>query len=234
MVELTGRQREFLERFVDLHLEAKRPLHYGAVSERLGVSRITAYEMLRVLEKKGLVKSTYAVPAGRSAGRSTIVFRPTAKGRQLVARLADEDWEQAGWPEVKERTLAALRAGGEGDREELFEEMLLRLEDQKTPLLAATGVITAAILSLNRLEREAEVTGLGEQLRSLGAPGELGLSALACLTVGLALVGQANPRLASQITAQISQFQEQLAQLTAESKQRLSEYALAAWEIVEA
>lgn len=50
-MKLTGRQREFLGKFLDLYQEARQPLHYPVVAERLGVSPMTAYDMFRLLEE---------------------------------------------------------------------------------------------------------------------------------------------------------------------------------------
>ncbi|HID63423.1 MAG TPA: Lrp/AsnC family transcriptional regulator, partial [Anaerolineae bacterium] len=36
-MKLTGRQKMFLSRFLDLYREAEEPLHYTVVAERLGV-----------------------------------------------------------------------------------------------------------------------------------------------------------------------------------------------------
>jgi len=69
-MKLTGRQKVFLSKFLDLYGEAEGPLHYTTVAERLGVSKITAYDMLRILEEKGLVASEYVLPVkGHGPGR---------------------------------------------------------------------------------------------------------------------------------------------------------------------
>jgi len=231
-MKLTGRQKAFLSKFLDLYREADEPLHYTTVAERLGVGKITAYDMLRLLEEKGLVTSEYVLPTGRSAGRSSIVFRPTPKAHELMAQLAGEDWEQAEWQEVKEQILQALREGKGGDYQELLDEILLRLEEQKSPLLAAAEMVTAVILSLNQLTRDAEASGLSEHLRALGFPGEMGLNALAGLTVGLSFVERANRRLITRLVSQVQRYQENLARLNAENKRRLSEFAQEAWKIL--
>ena len=79
--KLTARQKAFLEKLLELYHEHKGPVHYSAVAERLGVNRFSAYDMLKVLEKKGFASSSYALrsaaPAaatghtgpGRSMGR---------------------------------------------------------------------------------------------------------------------------------------------------------------------
>jgi Mn-dependent DtxR family transcriptional regulator len=44
-------------------------VHYSRLAERLGVSRFTAYDMLRLLEEKGFVSSDYQLSAHKSVGR---------------------------------------------------------------------------------------------------------------------------------------------------------------------
>ena len=50
MEKLTRRQRQFLNKFLDLYDQDREPLHYTALAEHLGVNKISAYEMLRLLE----------------------------------------------------------------------------------------------------------------------------------------------------------------------------------------
>ena len=231
-MKLTGRQKAFLNKFLDLYREADEPLHYTTVAERLGVGKITAYDMLRLLEEKGLVVSEYVLPASRSAGRSSIVFRPTLKADELMEQLAGEDWERAEWQEVKEQILQALRAGKGGDYQELLNDILLRMEEQGSPLLAAAEMVTAVILSLHQLKEDITATKLSEHLRALGFPGEMGLNALAGLTIGLSFVERANRRLISQLVSQVQRYQENLTRLSAENKRRLSDFAQEVWKIV--
>ena len=88
-MELTRRQTTFVERLVDLYHEAQGPIHYSTLARRLGVSRFTAYDMLRLLEEKGLVTSAYQLTAGKSGpGRSQVRYEPTERAHTLIAELA--------------------------------------------------------------------------------------------------------------------------------------------------
>ncbi|MCR4408495.1 MAG: hypothetical protein NUW24_16510 [Anaerolineae bacterium] len=223
-MKLTGRQRAFLSKFLDLYREEAEPLHYAAVAERLGVSKITAYDMLRILEEKGLVTSEYILPVqSHGPGRSTIVFRPTQKAAEMMAQLAGEDWDRAEWEAVKERILQALREGKGTDYEDLLNEILLRIPEHKSPMLYSAEVITATILSLYQLKEDAMASRLFEHLRSL--PGELGLNALAGLTLGLSLVERANRRFTTMLLSYTRKYQDSLSKLSAERKRMLSDFA---------
>jgi len=232
-MKLTRRQTRFLSKFLDLYQEAQRPIHYSAVADKLGVSKITAYDMLRLLEEKGLVASEYLLPEeSRGPGRSTIVFYPTEKAAALLSQLAGREWDKGEWHRTKERILEALREGKGTDYGDLLNEILLRIPSRKSPMLYVAEMITAAILSLNQLRREVEARGLFKHLRALGFPGELGLSALAGLTLGLTLVEKANRRFTTLLLSYAQKYQEHLAKLSFEDKKRLSDFAQEVMRII--
>ncbi|HID87289.1 MAG TPA: hypothetical protein EYP55_07905 [Anaerolineae bacterium] len=231
-MKLTGRQREFLSRFLDLYREAQHPIHYAQVAERVGVSRLTAYDMLRLLEERGLVASEYVLPKGGGPGRSSIVFSPTEKAAKVMAQLAGEEWNREEWERTKGRILQALREGKEADYQNLLNEILLRIPERKSPMLYVTEMITAIFLHLHQLREEVKASGIFPDLRLLGLPGELGLNALAGLTLGLTLVERANRRVTALLLSYTQKYQDYLARLSAENKKRLSDFTQEVMKIV--
>ncbi len=233
-MKLTGRQRAFLSTFLDLYREAQEPLHYTTVAQQLEVSKITAYDMLRLLEERGLVQSEYVLRGkGQGAGRSSIVFRPTPQADALFAELAGEAVSQGEWEAVKMRILEALQAGKERDYQDLLEEILARLPQRQSPMLYAAEMITAVILSLHQLREDASAAGLFDRLRALGLPGEAGLRALAGLALGLSFAERINRRLISLLLSYTGRYQEILSRLSTENLQRLSNFAGEVMKIVE-
>lgn len=225
-MKLTGRQKIFLGQFLDLYRQDREPIHYTTMAEELGVGKITAYDMLRLLEEKGLVSSEYVLPeGGRERGRSTVLFRPTQKATEVIAELAGDKWDREEWTAVKERILAALHAGKGTDYEGLLDEILLRIPQRKTSMLYAAETITAVILNLYQVREEAEAAGLFGYVRRMGRPGELGLSALAGLTMGLSLVERANRRFTSQLLSYARRYQDSLSTLSGESRRALADFA---------
>ena len=90
-MKLTRRQEDFIHKMLDLYRELQGPIHYTVMAERLGVSRFTAYDMLRLLEEKGLVISEYQLAESKSGpGRSEVVFIPSPEAHRLFASLAGE------------------------------------------------------------------------------------------------------------------------------------------------
>ncbi len=225
-MKLTGRQKTFLSKFLDLYRQANEPIHYTTMAQQLGVGKITAYDMLRLLEEKGLVRSEYVLPEGpRERGRSTILFRPTEKAAEVMSELAGAGWDQEEWAAVKERILAALHEGRGTDYQELLDDILLRIPQRNRPMLYAAETITAVILNLYQVKEEAKAAGLFDHLRRMGRPGELGLSALAGLTMGLSLVERANRRFTTQLLSYARKYQESLSKLSGEGQQTLADFA---------
>jgi DNA-binding IscR family transcriptional regulator len=70
-MKLTHRQETFVQSLLDLYGELNGPIHYSVLANRIGVSPFTAYGLLRLLEKKGLVISQYHLNSGKLVvGRS--------------------------------------------------------------------------------------------------------------------------------------------------------------------
>lgn len=183
-MKLTGRQETFLGEFLDLYSQAQEPLHYTHVAEVLGVGKVTAYDMLRLLEKRGLVRAEYVLRGqGQGGGRSTVVFVPTEKAHDLYADLAGEDWAEVEWEIAKAQILDALRQ--RTDYQTMLDEILTRLPERTTSMVYAAEMVTAVILNLLLVEKDTSASALVERLKALGLPGEVGLNALSGLAMGL-------------------------------------------------
>ena len=224
MIRLTARQRLFLSKLLNLYRETDHPVRYTEVAEKLGVNPVTAYEMLRLLEEKGLVTSEYIRPSGH-LGRSILVFRPTEKAEELFNRLAGEAGSEGEWEKVKESILRALEEGRGTNYEDLLDQILLRIPECKSPLLYTADMVTAIILMLYRIRDTAAARGIFPYLRWLGPPGWIMLHTLAGLSLGLSMAEKVNRRFASKLLSYSQQFQEHLDMLTGDEKRCLSDFA---------
>lgn len=95
---LTERRKQFLQKLIDLYQKTNVPVHYETLAKAIGVSKWTAYDMMKELEKLGYLIRDYAVNPGE-AGRSQIVFLPTVKASSLFEKERSEvinplEWEQ--------------------------------------------------------------------------------------------------------------------------------------------
>jgi DNA-binding MarR family transcriptional regulator len=147
-MELTPRQKVVLSEAVDLYRESNMPFHYSELAHRLGVSNSTTYDILKVLEQKGMVSSEYATPKMTSGpGRSSIRFFPAEEAIELFSHLGANDAEQDEWERVKAHILASLR-GGAPEYRELLRELLQKTPKARSPLIYCGEAIATLLLSL--------------------------------------------------------------------------------------
>ena len=96
-ISLTKRRREFLNQIWQQYQTTNLPVHYSDVAEAIGVSKWTAYDVLKTLESQGLLKRTYATNENET-GRSVVVFSPTDMADLLFQKERrgisnPEEWE---------------------------------------------------------------------------------------------------------------------------------------------
>jgi energy-coupling factor transport system substrate-specific component len=229
---MTERQQVFLQQFWELYKEVKAPLHYSDVAKKLRVSNISAYDMLRLLKRKGLVASQYLLPKRRSGpGRSTVVFYPTQRAKTILSHPFSEEGERLEWEELREKTLQALGKRRE-EYDQMLDELLSRIPDARSPLLRTTEMITAMVLHASQFGGDAKARVLKESRRLITA-GESGLAALGGLTLGLLFADDPNTGLASKLLSHVEGYQEDLGRLSAESKKALSEFFLELVKVIE-
>jgi hypothetical protein len=221
MIKLTPRQRAFLDKLRDLYHERRGPVHYSAVAERLGVSKFSAYDMLRVLEQKGVASSDYLLSVKRGGpGRSRVVFYPTISNVEEEVVVGNQE----DWLRFKQRLLNELRdARNVGYREKLT-DFLSRLHRLRAPMEYCAETIAALLLNLDLLkERVSE----RNPLRSLGGlltAGEAGLGTLAGLSLGSILMAVGESSLTDRLLNSVRHYQDYLSKLSDENKRRLSDF----------
>jgi len=231
--KLTRRQNQFLSQFLDLYQEIDKPIHYVALAKHLDIGKVTAYEMLRLLEKRGLVKSEFHLPPGdRGPGRSIVLFRPTQNAVQLINQLSGGTADSEAWELVKVRILLQLHEGKVEGHESLLNDLLTRISERRSPLIFMTEMITAAILTVAAIQKEAEDKGLIDRLRRIGLPGEIGLSALAGISIALSIAENANLNLSTFLLEHSDKYQEMLTQLSEEKRNQLGDFAREVTKIV--
>jgi DNA-binding MarR family transcriptional regulator len=149
-MNLTRRQETFIYKLLDLYRELDGPIHYSLLADRVGVSPFTAYDMLRLLEEKGLVASEYHVANNKPIpGRSEVLFWPTERAQDLWSELTG-DPENVEWKAVNERLLERFRCD-ELREHDLAEEMLARLSPGGPAILRyCIEVMSIVVLRLGR------------------------------------------------------------------------------------
>ncbi len=185
-MNITRRQEIFIHRFLDLYRELDGPVHYTVLAERVGVSRFTAYDMLRVLEEKGLVTSEYRIQSEKPVvGRSEVVFVPTAYARQRFVELAGTA-DPGDWDSVKKRITETIR-DGELQDQATVEEVLARVPpDVPAVLRYCIEVMTIIVLRLGKgTGRQILAAILPQIIKDTGSVTRSGLVLLGGFALGL-------------------------------------------------
>jgi DNA-binding MarR family transcriptional regulator len=221
-MKLTPRQQTFLDSLFELYREFKGPVHYSVVAEKLGVNKFSAYDMLKVLEEKGVAASDYILNDDQTGpGRSQVVFYPTHKAAQFLTQLKDEMRYNADWQRAKERILARLQEAKNTNPADVLSEALSNMPDTKASLNYCAEMISVLLLNIERF-RNNNVTPV---LESITPRGQLGLAALAGLSLGTTLTQSTDDTsLTDKLFLHTQRFQNQLATLSEESVNKLSAF----------
>jgi len=223
-MKLTPRQQTFLDKLFELYSEFKGPVHYSIVADTMGVNKFSAYDMLKVLEEKGVAASDYVLNDDQSGpGRSQVVFYPTHKAAQFLTQLREEMRYNADWQRVKERILQRLHDARQNNPSEALRESLSNLPDTKTPLTYCAEMISVLLLNLSRFRSQH----LTPAMESLNTKDQIGLAALAGLSLGSSLSNDGDDddkTLTEKLIEHTQRFQTQLAEMSEESITKLSAF----------
>ena len=221
MLKLTTRQQTFLDSLFELYREFKGPVHYSIVAEKLGVNKFSAYDMLKVLEEKGVAASSYVLNSDQAGpGRSQVVFYPTNKAAHFLTQLRDEvrlnDWQK-----VKQRVLDRLEEAQKSNPADALREALTNLPDTKIPLNYCTEMISVLLLNIERFQ----LNQLQPVLDRLSIPGQVGLGTLAGLSLATTLANETEDNtLTEKLLTHTQRFQKHLSEMSDESISRLSTF----------
>jgi hypothetical protein len=160
-MKVTTRQKEFLEVLIDLYQQKGSSVHYSEVALKMGVSKWTAYDMLQLLRREGLLEVEYLIPESDSynwgkLGRSTITFFPTKKG-YTVSNLSQRNLSTKIYElnKLKKEIIQKFEElKGKFNIRDLFKEAL----QSKSPLIFCACVLLILILLIKKItEGVAEI-----------------------------------------------------------------------------
>ncbi|HEY69653.1 MAG TPA: hypothetical protein G4O08_03615 [Anaerolineae bacterium] len=233
MKKLTRRQKQVLSKLIELYRVLGEPIHYPALAEHLGVGKVTVYEMLRLLEESGYVAAEYQRPeAAQGPGRPAVYFRPTAYATNMLGEREQQASASVDWERTRIKILERLRTAKSKGYEGAIEEMVSHLADQPSPIEYLAGMVAAIMLGLQSLKENIGAKGMRRILKSIGLPGETGLTALGGLSIGLSLVEQWNQRITQPFLEHVTRYQSMLAELSTENRHRLSQFTHEVLKIV--
>jgi hypothetical protein len=240
--KLTARQQAFLDKLLELYREHKGPVHYSDVAERLGVNRFSAYDMLKVLEKKGFASSSYTLRSAAPAavghpgpGRSMVVFAPTSLAAIVLSRAGEDVQLGEDWQRARARVLHVLRNARGANPREALNDALARLPEASAPLTFCTEMIGALLLNMQRAGQRAGGLNPFRALSALRSSDAAGLETLAGLSLGATLSAddEASPTLTRRLLDHVRRYQTNLSRLSEEARSALIQFLEEALEALD-
>lgn len=223
-MRITRRRMDFLQKIKQLYEATNLPVHYAQVGELLGVSKWSAYEMLKTLEKEGLLASRYEVNQGEKfPGRAMVLFAPTRladavlSGKTLEEKVPAKEWRQ-----VHERLLSLYEELKTANPKELVEQLMAELPGLESPLIFSAYMIALLIVLLRTLSEKS--IGLLKNVVMNAVKEETGLAIFAGVALGSMMKTATQFPLLSQIVSYMGRFQVNLAELNQSERALLMDF----------
>ena len=151
-LKLTYRQRQFLQQFIDYYSKVGHDVHYVTFAKELGLGNSGVYEMLRVLELKGYVRSDYRFFSDnrqRGPGRPSVVFNPSPIASQILfPNILIQSPESRAWRNLKENVYMGLRELKKTGYEACLTSLVNRITKRRSHLLFAAEMITILLVMI--------------------------------------------------------------------------------------
>ncbi len=218
-MRLTRRQQDFFKQFSALYRKLDEPLHYTTVARYMNIGKVTAYEMLRALEKKGFVRSRYMRANRGGPGRFQVVFIL----REGLRESTNFSWE-ASWEESKGQILERLKDKSEKSRTELRNQLMSKISKLNDPMLFITNIIVALLINVPYLEKEYQ----DKISRGITKAADIKESWLHVLPgIVLALLGAeiVDHSFVLEMVRNLAAYHEYLSLLPADQEARITEFA---------
>lgn len=201
-MELTQRKREFLEVIEQLYQKTGESVHYEDVAKELGVSKWTAYDMVRDLINAGFLTAQYQRPT--SVGRSRMTVIPVSMCQDRQQSLADI-LEIMG--ELKDKNIKTS-----------LDILSQRLGEQSKGIFCAY-VIVMSLLALRSVLNNAKVL----ELLASGVCPQVVLATLGGVMLGHFLKGKIDePK--KKMGSHLVKYQQYISEVTIEEQKQLVEF----------
>lgn len=179
---ITERRIEFMSTLDELCRENNGPVHYSLVAERLGVSKWTAYDLLTALRDEGYVETLYILN-DKGSGRSTVAFKLTDKGKDLIYK----DTKEENVTKLSEEMRTRLKSFEGLSVNELLQSGLKEISPSKTPVLKALNISIVIFMLSQKLAVNWDNISSSYQILSKSIDPQSGLLGLTALLIGVIL-----------------------------------------------
>ncbi|MDN9012714.1 Lrp/AsnC family transcriptional regulator [Brevibacillus laterosporus] len=153
---MSKRRIQFLDQLVGIYQKQSLPVHYEALAKAVGVSKWTAYDMLKEIEKSGYVIRSYEVNPNET-GRSQVVFTPTEKATELIKKQrSNEGTIDENWEESLQSIQNLLNSLKQTNLQDLLRKMLDEIPQRRTNLEFCGYILGILIVYLKKVGGRTE------------------------------------------------------------------------------
>lgn len=153
---LSKRRLQFLDELVGMYQRQRLPIHYEALANAVGVSKWTAYDMLKAIEKSGYVTRSYEVNPNET-GRSQVVFAPTQKATELFEQQRPHEGTIEKWEESMKALWEMIHSLKHTSIQDLMKKMLDDIPQRQSSLEFCGYVLGILIVYLKKVGGRTEV-----------------------------------------------------------------------------
>ncbi len=219
-MSLTKRRLQFLHKLIDLYQKTHLPIHYEALAKSLGVSKWTAYDMLKEIEKLGFISRSYEVNS-KETGRSQVVFVPTSKASDLFNQPRSDAFDLTDWNKTVGNISGLLKDLKSSSLNEALQKMMDEISKINTRIHFCAYMIGLLLVYLKKLGGKTE--SLIHHIVHKAPSKETGMTMFVGTVLGTA-IQTLNDDLGIEITELVSQFLKSIADLSGEEKAMLSNF----------
>lgn len=153
---MSKRRFQFLDQLMGMYQKQRLPVHYAALAKAIGVSKWTAYDMLKEIEKSGYVTRSYTVNPNET-GRSQVVFTPTEKAKELFKQFRSHDGIGKKREEIAQHLRMLMKKSMKHDTvQDLLKKMIDEIPIKKTNLEFCGYIVSNFMAYLNKIGGKTE------------------------------------------------------------------------------
>ncbi|WP_066304780.1 helix-turn-helix domain-containing protein [Bacillus sp. FJAT-29814] len=218
-MSITKRRREFLDHIYRQYNKTSLPVHYSEVAEAIGVSKWTAYDVLKELENQGLVKRTYAMNENE-AGRSMVVFSPTELAETFFQKERREISNLEEWNNIHNQVIKAVKNPQNLPLREAINQTIHLMKDVEVKLEFCAYFLSILLLYLNSLGKQ--VKSLTVNVINASKEPKIQLTVFVGAVVGM-IIQSVSDDLSPEMIQLVQQFFNNVNQLNSDEMQLLIE-----------
>ncbi|SER54730.1 hypothetical protein [Salipaludibacillus aurantiacus] len=218
-MKLTNRRKQFLEKIVQMHSSSDQPVHYSDIAESIGVSKWTAYDVLKELEKHGFLQRTYTINPNET-GRSLVVYVPTEKSQNLFEQNNAHLTDQQEWAQIKREVLHFINNHSE-DSDTGIEQLLEKFSTGQSKVELCASFIGVLLVHLNSQGRT--VKNLTVNLVNVSAAPSIQIATFTGAVIGM-MIDSASDGMSTDMLAIVNHFTSALEDLNEQERQYLVEF----------